>query len=201
MSLFVKICGMTTPEAVAAAAAAGADAVGFVFADSPRAVDVTRAAELAEGLPAGVLRVAVFRHPGADLVSSVREGFRPDWLQSDISDRSGLRHGPGEFLPVLRAGEPWPDPLPARLLFEGPVSGSGTVADWDEAARLARRTEVLLAGGLHPGNVTRAIDRVRPWGVDVSSGVEARRGVKDPEKIHAFIAAARAAACNGGNAA
>ncbi len=201
MSLFVKICGMTTPEAVAAAAEAGADAVGFVFADSPRRVDVARAGVLARGLPAGILRVAVFRHPDPELARSVREGFRPDWTQSDIADAAGLAGGPEDYLPVLRAGEPWPDPLPARLLFEGPVSGSGTVADWDEAARLARRAQVLLAGGLHPGNVAAAIEHVRPWGVDVSSGVEASRGIKDARKIHAFIAAARAAARNGGDAA
>jgi phosphoribosylanthranilate isomerase len=201
MRIFVKICGMTTPEALAAAAAAGADAVGFVFADSPRSVDVARARALSRALPPGILRVAVFRHPARELALAVREGFRPDWVQSDLADGAALPPGPGDFLPVLRAGDPWPDPLPARLLFEGPVSGSGTVADWDEAARLAQRAEVLLAGGLHPGNVGLAIDRVRPWGVDVSSGVEARRGIKDPEKIQAFIAAARAAARNGGNAA
>jgi phosphoribosylanthranilate isomerase len=201
MNLFVKICGMTTPEAVTAAAAAGADAVGFVFAKSPRSVDVARACALSRALPPGILRVAVFRHPEAELARAVREGFRPDWVQSDLADRDGMPQGPGAFLPVLRAGDPWPDPLPARLLFEGPVSGSGTLADWDEAARLARRAEVLLAGGLHPGNVALAIDRVRPWGVDVSSGVEARRGIKDPDMIHAFITAARAAARNGGNAA
>lgn len=200
MSLFVKICGLTSPEGIAAAVAAGADAVGFVFAPSPRQVDVPRALDLARGLPGAVLRVAVMRHPSPALAEAVRRDFRPDWIQTDLGDVDSLPDGPGAVVPVLRAGEDPPDPLPSRLLFEGPVSGSGQIADWAEAAGLARRTEVVLAGGLSPANVASAVVRVRPWGVDVSSGVEASRGIKDPAKIHAFIAAARAAARNRGNA-
>jgi phosphoribosylanthranilate isomerase len=85
-----------------------------------------------------------------------------------------------------------PSSPPPRLLFEGAVSGGGTTADWDEAASLAPRTQLVLAGGLSAGNVGDAIRRVRPWGVDVSSGVERRRGEKDPEKIREFVARARA---------
>ncbi len=199
MSLFVKICGLTTAEGVAAAVAAGADAVGFVFVPSPRQVEVGQALDLARDLPATVLRVAVMRHPSHALAEAVRRDFRPDWVQTDLGDIDSLPGGPGAVVPVLRAGEDLPEPLPSRLLFEGPVSGSGQVADWAEAAVLAQRTEVLLAGGLSPANVASAVDRVRPWGVDVSSGVEASRGIKDPAKIHAFIAAARAAARNRGN--
>ena len=80
-----------------------------------------------------------------------------------------------------------------RLLFEGPVSGTGQASDWQEAAALATRTALVLAGGLHAGNVGEAIARVRPFGVDVSSGVEAAPGQKSPQKIFDFVKAARAA--------
>jgi phosphoribosylanthranilate isomerase len=79
------------------------------------------------------------------------------------------------------------------LLFEGPVSGAGETTDWSAAARLAARTQLILAGGLKPANVANAIAAARPFGVDVSSGVEARPGVKDPMKIHEFVRIARAA--------
>jgi phosphoribosylanthranilate isomerase len=84
--------------------------------------------------------------------------------------------------------------MPRRVLFEGPVSGSGQVTDWEAGAALAARTEVILAGGLNPGNVGLAVRRVRPFGVDVSSGVEQAPGLKSAEKIEKFVAAARAAA-------
>lgn len=86
-----------------------------------------------------------------------------------------------------------PVPPPARVLYEGAVSGAGRTADWTRAHAVARRTDVLLAGGLSPDNVGEAIRTVRPWGVDVSSGVESSPGVKSPAKISSFIAAARAA--------
>jgi phosphoribosylanthranilate isomerase len=84
--------------------------------------------------------------------------------------------------------------MPRRVLFEGPVSGSGQTTDWHEAAGLAARMQVILAGGLDAQNVAAAIRQVRPFGVDVSSGVERSRGIKSPEKIEQFVAAARAAA-------
>jgi phosphoribosylanthranilate isomerase len=80
------------------------------------------------------------------------------------------------------------------MLFEGPVSGSGRTTDWKQAAELASRVEVILAGGLNPGNVAAAVREVRPFGVDVSSGVEERPGIKSIQKIEQFVAAARAAA-------
>jgi phosphoribosylanthranilate isomerase len=94
---------------------------------------------------------------------------------------------------VLRAGAGLPQPLPARLLFEGPVSGSGATADWAQACELAGRTGLVLAGGLRPANVAAAIGRVRPYGVDVSSGVESQPGVKSPALVLEFVKAARAA--------
>jgi phosphoribosylanthranilate isomerase len=192
--MFVKICGMTTPEAIAAAAEAGADAVGFVFAPSPREVSPERAVALCRELPASILRVAVMRHPPIETWRRVLDVFGPDWLQTDAEDLEGIAVPPGcQALPVYRNGSlPAPDALPARLVFEGTVSGSGETADWDEARRVAARTQLILAGGLTPENVGDAIEVVEPWGVDVSSGVERHRGEKDPAKIKVFVARARA---------
>jgi hypothetical protein len=138
--------------------------------------------------------VAVTKHPDATLLARIASEFEPDVLQSDWADLQAAALPAGiERLGVLRSGQPLPQPLPARVLFEGPVSGTGRTSDWQEARALASRTQLVLAGGLHAGNVADAIHAVRPWGVDVSSGVEARPGIKSPERIHEFVRAARAA--------
>jgi phosphoribosylanthranilate isomerase len=194
-ALWIKICGLRTPEAIAAAAEAGADAVGFVFhAASPRNVSIEQARALQRAVPTGVERVAVFLHPSQALVDEVLAAVEPDWLQTDASDLVGLRLPSGQrVLPVLRTGAGSPAAVPTRCLLESGRSGAGERADWSEAARLARLTEVVLAGGLDPRNVGDALHAVRPFGVDVSSGVERERGVKDEDRIREFIRAARAA--------
>ena len=198
MSLFVKICGVTAPDAVEAAVEAGADAVGFNFyPPSPRFLSLQRAAALAALLPAGVQRVAVMLRPGQDEWDDVYAGFKPDCVQADADSLARLALPAGvHALPVYRDHESF-DPgevaSGARCLFEGSVSGSGRKANWERAAALARRAEVVLAGGLDPGNVPAAVRQVRPWGVDVSSGVESERGVKDCAKVRAFVRAAREA--------
>ncbi len=190
--MFVKICGITTEEALEAAVAAGADAVGFVFAPSPREITPERAAALAATLPRAVKRVAVTRHPTMEHMLRVCEVFAPDWLQTDAEDFALLEIPQSvSALPVYRDGGARPKAA-ARLLFEGPVSGSGSAADWDEARGLAKRAQLILAGGLRSDNVEEAIRYVRPWGVDVSSGVERRRGEKDPSMILEFVARVRA---------
>ncbi len=196
MTIFVKICGLTDETAVAAAVAAGADAVGFVFhAASPRNLEPRRAQALAAALPPGVRRVAVTLHPAPVLVAKVLEEFAPDVWQSDAADLPAMALPAGiEPWPVLRAGIALPAPLPRRFLFEGAKSGAGVVTDWGQATSLARRGELILGGGLDPGNVAEAIRRVRPFGVDVSSGVESAPGRKDPVRIREFVAAARKAA-------
>lgn len=193
MTLWIKICGLTTHEGVRAAVEAGVDAMGFVFAPSKRQVTPARAAELAHGAPPRVTRVAVALHPTQAQVDEIWSVFRPDVLQTDGEDLAALRL-PSELLvlPVVRG--PLSGPAPARMLFEGPVSGTGARSDWIEAARLARVTQLVLAGGLTPANVGEAIARVQPFGVDVSSGVETAPGVKDPLKIHEFVRNARAGA-------
>jgi len=192
--VFVKICGLNSGEAVEAAVAAGADAIGFVFAPSPREVTPEQAKALCAGVPASIMRVAVMRHPQPDLWHRVLEIFEPNWLQTDAEDFAAIKLPKGCMaLPVYRNGTtPADSDLPDRLLFEGSVSGSGRLADWDEAYGLARVTEVVLAGGLTADNVAAALTVVRPWGVDVSSGVERERGDKDPSKIKEFVARVRA---------
>jgi phosphoribosylanthranilate isomerase len=196
MTLFVKICGLTTDEAVAAAVEAGADALGFVFsAASPRNLSVDQALRLAANAPTGVRKVAVTRRPSQTLVGEILAAFAPDVWQSDAEDFRMLRlPDTVKRWPVLRSGGALPDVPPRRFVYEGLDSGAGSAADWAEAAELARRGELILAGGLHAGNVADAVVRVRPFGVDVSSGVESAPGRKDPAKIAVFIAAARRAA-------
>ena len=185
---------MTTPEAVATALACEVDAIGFVFAESVRRVSTQRANELAAPARHRVACVAVTRHPSREDVAVILREFKPDILQTDIDDldQLGLPHTLS-VLPVLRAGSAPACLLPRRMLCEGRVSGSGQIPDWQQAAELARRAEVILAGGLNPGNVAEAIRRVQPFGVDVSSGVEQSPGVKSIQKIEQFVAAARAA--------
>jgi phosphoribosylanthranilate isomerase len=191
VSVWIKICGMTTPEGIAAASAAGVNAVGFVFAESVRRVTPAAAAQLAVPVRGELACIAVTRHPTQAMVDEIIEVFRPDVLQTDSEDLAALRL-PRELqlLPVYRS-ESAQAALPSRLLFEGPSSGSGETCDWDGASRLARRTQLVLAGGLNADNVVTAVRRVRPFGVDVSSGVEARPGIKSADRIGRFVAAVR----------
>jgi phosphoribosylanthranilate isomerase len=193
--MFVKICGLTTPEGVAAALEAGADAVGFVFAPSVRRVTPAAAAALAAPARGRALCVAVTLHPTDAEVEEILDVFAPDLLQTDLADAAALSpRARARLLPVLREGGALPEPLPGRVLYEGAVSGAGRTADWAQARTVAERTQVLLAGGLNPDNVAAAVHAVGPWGVDVSSGVESAPGMKSPAKILQFVAAARAAA-------
>ncbi len=194
MTGWIKICGMTSAEGVAAALAAGVDAVGFVFAPSARRVSAERAAELALPVRQQLTCVAVTQHPEQHAVDEIVRELRPDLLQTDLGDFPGL-HLPHRLarLPVLRSGSAPLAEYPVRLLFEGARSGTGEVGDWQQAAELARHTRLVLAGGLHAGNVAAAIRAVRPFGVDTSSGVELRPGVKCATKILEFVRTARAA--------
>jgi phosphoribosylanthranilate isomerase len=194
VSGWIKVCGMTTAAGVKAAVEAGADAIGFVFAPSARRVTINRACELAHGMRQRVTIVAVTLHPTRQEADEIVRDFRPHMLQADAEDYLGL-HMPQRLarLPVLRIANLEHAEYPPRVLFEGPKSGTGQVADWQQAAALAQRTRLVLAGGLNPGNVAEAIRIVRPYGVDVSSGVESRPGEKSPELIRQFISAARAA--------
>ena len=195
--MWIKICGITSADAVAAAAEAQVDAVGFVFAPSPRQVTPGQAAQLAALVPAGILRIAVAQHPLQIKVDEICRTLKPDYFQTDVEDLRELKIPPHiKLLPVVRFGRKTPHPLPKRMLFEGPTSGIGELADWGRAAELARQTELILAGGLSADNVAEAIEAVRPFGVDVSSGVEGSPGIKDPQKVLEFVRAVRAAAAS-----
>ena len=200
--LRVKICGVTDREGARTAAEYGADCVGFVFAESERRVTIAQAVDAAAVLPAGVKRVAVFRYPEPEEVVRVVEGFAPDVVQSESGPVADLVRTLGlDFLPVIHdAPSVQIDAAGARgkengvVLLEGAGRGGrGVKADWERAHALALEGPLALAGGLKPENVVEAVRRVRPWGVDVSSGVERAPGRKDPDKVRQFIENARAA--------
>lgn len=189
--MWIKICGMTSEAAVAEALNQRVDAIGFVFAPSVRQLEPMRAAQLAAPARGRASCVAVTLHPTQALIDQILSVLKPDVLQTDIGDLEGLRLPASlALLPVVR-GEPVS--LPSRLLFEGARSGSGATGDWLVATRLAAASELILAGGLNAHNVAEAIGTVRPFGVDVSSGVELTPGHKSPQKIAEFVQAACAA--------
>jgi phosphoribosylanthranilate isomerase len=194
MSAFVKICGMTDEAAIHAAVEAGADAVGFVFhARSPRNLSVDAAVQLGALVPDGVSRVAVTLHPEAAHWAEIEAQFSPDALQTDIDDFEYLQVADGiEKWPVVREGSD-PQRMPGQFVYEGRKSGQGQTVDWNVAASFAREGRMILAGGLSGANVAEAIEVVRPFGVDVSSAVESRPGVKDPALVREFVMAAKSA--------
>lgn len=193
MSLQIKICGLCTADDVLAAVDAGANAVGFVFAESPRKVTPAIAAAISKIVPDDVMRVAVMRHPSNDEWRSVLRKFRPDVLQTDAEDFNALEMPAAiERWPVFREGGP-PPATDGTYVYEGRNSGRGEAVDWSVAAKLANGGQMLLAGGLSADNVANAIKIVRPYGVDVSSAVESQPGRKDVGLIREFIRAARAA--------
>ena len=178
-------------QAVATALDEGADAIGFVFAPSVRQLEPTHAAQLALPARGRMICVAVTLHPRRQPIDQILREFNPDVLQTDLADLRSLRL-PAHWrccrwcARARRMRAAVPRTLPPRMLFEGPRSGAGTTTDWQQARALARRTQLILAGGLTPHNVAAAITAVRPFGVDVSSGVEAMPGQKDPRKIVAI---------------
>lgn len=201
--MWIKLCGMNDESAIEAALLSKVDAAGFVIAPSVRAVTSARAAELAAPLRGRITCIAVTLHPDSDLIEKIFCDFNPDLLQIDLADLSRVpRPYRSRILPVVRDADLQPARLDAtlrqlpqtgRVLCEGTVSGSGYTADWSRVRELATRREVVLAGGLTPENISTAIDAVRPFGVDVSSGIESSPGRKCPRRIAAFVSAARAA--------
>jgi phosphoribosylanthranilate isomerase len=191
-ALWIKICGVTTAEAVEAALESRVDAVGFVFAPSVRRLELPAATALAAAARGRCAVVAVTLDASQSWIDEILSCFDPDMLQADLGDLQRLRLPPGlQRLSVLRGAQ---GALPVgRVLFEGASSGRGALADWGEAERLARERELILAGGLNAGNVAAAVRAVRPFGVDVSSGVESACGRKSPELIREFVQSARAA--------
>lgn len=192
----IKICGVRDLATVSACARSGVDAVGFVFAASDRRIAPSEARRIAADLPGAVERVAVFRLAPLDEVRRALDVFPADRVQIEPERALLTEFGP-RLLPVLHddgsleARAAGLDPEQPVVLEAAGRGGRGVRPDWTHAAALARQRPVILAGGLDPDNVATAIRTVRPWGVDVSSGVENARGVKSVARIEAFVAAAR----------
>ncbi len=199
--MFVKICGITTEEDGLLAVAMGADAVGFLFAPSPRRVSPTTARDIAHRLPPEILTVGVFRneHPRTVLKIATETRLRAVQLHGNEApeETRRIRQQVGTVIKAFPAGSPELDRVRDYgadiVLVDAPQPGSGKVFDWALAERPAGALPVILAGGLTPENVATAIARTRPWGVDVSTGVESAPGRKDPRLVRDFIAAAKAA--------
>ena len=196
---FIKFCGMTRVEDVAAACELGIDAVGFVlWPKSPRHVQMRQLAPLIKMLPPTLTPVGVFVSPDDDDVRQAREaGVRVVQVHGDDGQRFE-----GEVW-LARSLDADVDTNLSTILPEVTIvldahdperhGGTGRTIDWARAAAVAARRKVLLAGGLTPANVGNAIDQVRPFGVDVASGIEDRPGVKNAQAMKAFVAAVREA--------
>lgn len=201
----VKICGITRVEDALAAVAAGADAIGLVFyAPSPRAVTAEQARAIISALPPFVTTVGLFVDMPGEELDSVLATVPLDLLQfhGDESPEACRRHGrpylkalrirPGDDVPALIDRYPDASGVLLDTYVPGTPGGTGEAFDWNLVPSAPSRP-VVLAGGLTPGNVAEAIRRVRPYAVDVSGGVEASKGIKDPALIRAFIDAVRSA--------
>jgi phosphoribosylanthranilate isomerase len=199
--MWVKICGTTTEEDALAAAALGADAVGFVFAPSPRQVSAAHAYDIVRRLPPEILSIGVFRDEAPKRVVDLchRVGLRGAQLHGTetAKDTRWVRERLPLVIKAFTAGDEALDDAEEygadAVLVDAPQPGSGRVFDWSLAQGAPTGRRMILAGGLRPDNVAEAVARVQPWGVDVCTGVEAEPGRKDAVKLRAFIAAAKAA--------
>ncbi len=196
---WVKICGMTNVDDALLSVALGADAVGFIFAPSKRQIALGRARDIAARIPSEVVTVGVFRNEAkervVDVVHSAGLGAAQlhghetpnevDWIAERIP--LVIKAVPAGGNQADRASE---FSVPT-ILIDAPEPGSGEVFDWSLTDSLPADKNILLAGGLHPDNVVAAIERVKPWGVDVASGVESEPGKKDPAALRRFIQIAK----------
>ena len=185
----VKICGISTKEAVKTAVSAGADYIGFVFAPSKRQVTLEQAAELAEIIPSHIQKVGVFVSPSlAELLEAVdKVGLDFVQVHGQVVDKlfENLPCASIQAVQVDGNGHV-PNSQADYLLFDAPVAGSGQTFDWGQLDTTGLAQPFFIAGGLNEDNVARAIQHFSPFAVDVSSGVETD-GQKDHEKIRRFI--------------
>ena len=185
----VKICGLSTKEAVKTAVSAGADYIGFVFAPSKRQVTVEQAIELVKFIPSHIQKVGVFVSPSrAELLEAVdKVGLDFVQVHGQVVDKlfENLPCGSIQAVQVDEGGHV-PNSQANYLLFDAPVAGSGQTFDWGRLDTTELAQPFFIAGGLNEDNVARAIQHFSPFAVDVSSGVETD-GQKDHEKIRRFI--------------
>jgi len=201
----IKVCGITRLDDARCAVELGVDALGFVFwPGSPRRVSAAQAAAIAAALPPFVAAVGVFVNQPLDEIAAVASaaGLTAIQLHGDEAPEIWARV-PGRCIRAIGVGAgfdgaalaAWPAGVWPLLDADDPArrGGTGRVVDWDAAARAARTRRVILAGGLDASNIFEAITRVRPFAVDVSSGVETRPGVKDADRLRAFVEGVAAA--------
>jgi len=188
----IKVCGVQDPATARAAADAGATAIGLVFSRSPRRVTPAQAARVVAAVPPGIERIAVLRAADLSRVPEILRAVEIDALQIHGDDLPAEIHGveiiaAGPLQTVLR--------LPHRRVLADSPAGAGSGAAWDygAAARRDGRSLLVLAGGLNPENVRQAVHAALPDGVDVSSGVERKPGVKDHGLVREFVVRAREA--------
>ena len=199
----IKICGNTRRTDVEIAVDLGVDLLGFIFAQSPRQISIENARLLVEGIPDSVERVGVFIDEPTELIQAAVEACGLTAVQLYRPINLDDRRLSVTFLPAVRVRQdqilredgfqPADRPLLDTWSAGREGGGSGNTWDWERAGELARRQSIIVSGGLNPVNVAEAIERLRPWGVDVCSGVEAGPGVKDPQKLRAFVLAVRGA--------
>ena len=197
MSTRIKICGLKTQESVETAINSGADMLGFVFAKgSPRYINPEEARQLIELIPDSIDTVAVMLHPKQSEVDRVLNHVKVNYLQTDANDFDSFDLKGGTHpLRVYRDNETFdPNIMEDKpfALFEGPLSGTGNLVNQERAKIACDSRKVLLAGGLNIDNIQNVLTHVRPFGVDVSSGVEIERGIKSEQKIIEFIRIVRA---------
>jgi phosphoribosylanthranilate isomerase len=199
VTIQVKICGICDPDAARSAIEAGADLIGFHFCRSDRRVTPEEAKAIVEGLSVRPTIVGVFIDQDAEEVRQVAEFVGLDLLQLHGSEPPGYDAG-RPLMKVLKVKEghvpgadAWPDPIMLDSWSADQRGGTGLTWDWDRARELLATRRVFIAGGLEPGNVSRVVSTFKPYGVDVSSGVESAVRVKDPDKVRAFVHAVRIA--------
>ena len=200
--IFVKICGVTTEADALLAVGMGASAVGFIFAPSPRQMAPAAVADIVKRLPHETVTVGVFRDEAPQRVIEIANtiGLRAVQLHGveSIEDTRWVASRAGWTIKAFPAGHRNIDRFKEYgaefLLIDGNNPGSGELFDWRLAEGVLDPRRLIVSGGLRPENVGAAIEHLRPWGVDVASGVEASPGVKDPGKLREFIGAAHRAA-------
>jgi phosphoribosylanthranilate isomerase len=199
MTVQVKICGICDPDGARVAIQAGADLIGFHFCRSDRRVTPEEAKSIVDGLSLRPAIVGVFIDQDEGEVRQIADFVGLDLLQLHGSEPPGFDAGRA-VMKVLKVKDgqvphvdAWPDPIMLDSWSADQRGGTGLTWDWDRARELLASRKVFIAGGLEPGNVGKVVSNFKPYGVDVSSGVESEVRVKDPDKVRAFVHAVRLA--------
>jgi len=199
MTIQVKICGICDADGAQAAIEAGADLIGFHFCHSDRRMTPEDAKAIVDGLSLRPTIVGVFIDEDAEEIRQIADFVGLDLLQLHGSESPGFDAG-RPVMKVLKVrdgqvpdADEWPDPIMLDSWSADQRGGTGLTWDWERARELLASRKVFIAGGLEPGNVGKVVSQFKPYGVDVSSGVESVVRVKDPAKVRAFVHAVRLA--------